>query len=163
MSQQYRHAVSALVVRPVELCSPDGCLTRYELLVVHKPRINDAWQLPQGGMEEGESLEQAALRELEEETGLKNLTVTRVSEQNYRYDFPPEFLERFQPMNRGQTLSFVLVLVPRETEIAVDRNEIDSAAWILPEQLPLYLKREEYREIVEKVIRECLVHIEKRG
>lgn len=41
-----------------------------ELLLVHRPRYED-WSLPKGKLEPGESFEQAALREVEEETGLR--------------------------------------------------------------------------------------------
>jgi 8-oxo-dGTP diphosphatase len=40
-----------------------------ELLLVHRPRYED-WSLPKGKLEPGETFEQAALREVEEETGL---------------------------------------------------------------------------------------------
>jgi 8-oxo-dGTP diphosphatase len=40
-----------------------------EVAVVHRPRYDD-WSLPKGKLEEGESFEQGALREVEEETGL---------------------------------------------------------------------------------------------
>jgi len=41
-----------------------------EVAVVHRPRYDD-WSLPKGKLEEGESFEQGALREVEEETGLR--------------------------------------------------------------------------------------------
>jgi len=43
----------------------DGCV-----LLVHRPQYDD-WTLPKGKLEDGESWEQAALREVEEETGLR--------------------------------------------------------------------------------------------
>jgi 8-oxo-dGTP diphosphatase len=46
---------------------PDGAL---EVLVVHRPRYDD-WTFPTGKLEEGETEEQAAVREVEEETGLR--------------------------------------------------------------------------------------------
>jgi 8-oxo-dGTP diphosphatase len=42
----------------------------YRLAVVHRPKYND-WSLPKGKVDQGESDEQAALREVEEETGLR--------------------------------------------------------------------------------------------
>jgi 8-oxo-dGTP diphosphatase len=46
---------------------PDGSL---EVLLVHRPRYDD-WSFPKGKLEEGETDEQAAVREVEEETGLR--------------------------------------------------------------------------------------------
>lgn len=43
---------------------------RTELAVVHRPKYDD-WSLPKGKLEPGESFDDAALREVEEETGLK--------------------------------------------------------------------------------------------
>ena len=47
-----------------------GLGTERRLLVVHRPRYDD-WSLPKGKLEAGESWEQGALREVEEETGLR--------------------------------------------------------------------------------------------
>ena len=43
-----------------------------QLLVFERRDVSGEWQLPQGGIEPGESLEEAAWRELEEETGLSS-------------------------------------------------------------------------------------------
>ena len=43
---------------------------RVKVLVVHRPRYDD-WSLPKGKLESGESAARAALREVEEETGLR--------------------------------------------------------------------------------------------
>ena len=66
-------------------------------------------------------------------------------------------MKRHNPVNAGQKLCFVIVNVPGETKITVDNNEIDSYAWILPEQLPTYIKRKEYLEVIENVMKECVL------
>lgn len=152
--KKYRKAVSVLVLKELEVCSPKGCGVVDEILLVHKPRPSDAWQLPQGGTEEGETCEQAALRELEEETGLVLDVVLHSSGQTYCYDFPPEFVARNNPVNDGQTLCFVVARAPRDAVVRVDEREVDRYVWVLPEQLPLYIKREKYLAITMKVLEE---------
>jgi putative (di)nucleoside polyphosphate hydrolase len=154
--KKYRKAVSALVLKPADVCSPDGCGTLYSILLVHKPRRNDAWQLPQGGLEEEETASEAALRELQEETGLTVESVSYVSEKTYCYDFPPEFLERHKPINDGQTLCFVVVEVPKDAVVTVDQREIDSSVWVTTDQLPQYIEREAYLTVLQSVLQEYL-------
>jgi 8-oxo-dGTP diphosphatase len=60
-------AAGGVVTRPAAGRGADGNL---EYLVVHRPRYDD-WSLPKGKLEPGESLEHAATREIEEETGLQ--------------------------------------------------------------------------------------------
>ena len=55
-------AAGGVVARP--------CAGGEEVAVVHRPRYGD-WSLPKGKLEPGESFEAAALREVEEETGLR--------------------------------------------------------------------------------------------
>ena len=68
-----------------------------KILLLHKPRKKDAWQIPQGGVDEGETHEEAALRELKEESGLVGKLVGK-SETVYQYDFPDSY-RRFRPDN----------------------------------------------------------------
>ena len=131
-----------------------GERTPYEVLMVHKPRRNDAWQVPQGGIEEGESVRQAARRELQEETGIALSPGHRVilRRERYQYDYPEGFLRREKPKYRGQLLIFVVTVVPRETTVTVDNRELDAFRWIDPRELPRYLKRSRYRRTVERVV-----------
>lgn len=52
------------------------------------------WQFPQGGIDEGEDIETAALRELYEETGMRTVTLLGRTKDWITYDFPPEVLSQ---------------------------------------------------------------------
>ncbi len=165
MNDVYRRAASILVLRPVDVCSPGGssaplrtgsCETVYQILLLHKPRKKDAWQLPQGGVEEGENATEAALRELKEEAGLDGCRVIGVSERVYQYDFPESY-RRFRPDNVcGQRIEYVFALAPKDAKVTVDGKEVDAEAWVDVTQLGLYIKRKEYLEIVEGLYTEAL-------
>jgi 8-oxo-dGTP diphosphatase len=80
-SQQTVRAAGGVVTRS----GPDGTT---EVLVVHRPRYDD-WSLPKGKLHEGERWEDAALREVEEETGcrcrlLEELGVRRYQDRHGR-------------------------------------------------------------------------------
>ena len=60
-------------------------------LVFVGKRVNEQfnyWQMPQGGIDEGENIEVAAKRELYEETGIQSASPVDVTDQLYSYDFP---------------------------------------------------------------------------
>ncbi|PCI00154.1 MAG: RNA pyrophosphohydrolase [Alphaproteobacteria bacterium] len=62
-----------------------------------------SWQMPQGGVNDGEKLEDAAFREMREETGTDNAKTLRVSEQVYTYDLPHHLLGKlWQGKYKGQ-------------------------------------------------------------
>jgi putative (di)nucleoside polyphosphate hydrolase len=62
------------------------------VLVAERADRRGAWQLPQGGMDEGEEAWPAALRELAEEIGTADVTYLGEIEGELRYDFPAGFV-----------------------------------------------------------------------
>lgn len=148
----YRSCASVAVFRPTH----DG----YEMLLVHKPRKNDAWQLPQGGVEQGECTEEAAIREVQEEAGITP-TILGVSDHVYQYDFPKSY-RRFRPDNVcGQRVAYVFAIVAADTLVQVDEQEIDKYAWVVPNDLSRYIKRKEYRGLVAKLYEDGMEQIRK--
>ena len=140
----YRSCASVVVIRK----SDD-----FEVLLVHKPRKKDDWQLPQGGVEEGEEVEQAVLRELKEEAGI-DARIIKKSGEVYQYDFPESY-RRFRPDNVcGQRIEYVFATVSDDQEVKVDDDEIDKYAWVIPQNLPKYLKRKEYLKLVQNLAQE---------
>jgi len=132
---------------------PNGGDSAVEVLLLHKPRKRDAWQLPQGGQEEGESLEEAAQRELKEEAGI-SVGVLGRSAQVYQYDFPASY-RRFRPDNVcGQRVQFVFACLEDGQTVHVDEDEIDDHVWVVSEQLHKYIRRKEYLNYVRRVVEE---------
>lgn len=150
MKEVYRAAASVLVLRPA--LRQRGS---HHILLLHKPRKRDAWQLPQGGREEGETTGQAAMRELHEEAGIGDARLLGHSRTVYQYDFPASY-RRFRPdYVKGQRIEFVFALVAPATLVKVDRREVDRFVWVLPDQLHLYVKRREYLALIRKVYEEA--------
>lgn len=93
-----------------------------------------AWQLPQGGVNDGESEEQAVLREMREEVGTRNLQITGVNSQKYKYDWP-----RWHQLKdgwRGQEQSiYYLRYTGDGSDLQVDGREHDEYKWVRPEEL----------------------------
>ena len=78
--------------------------------------VQEAWQMPQGGIDRGEDPRDTALRELEEETGVRPDKVELVAETRewLRYDLPPNLVNRvWRGRYRGQEQKVVRRALPR--------------------------------------------------
>lgn len=128
----------------------------WQILLVHKPRKRDAWQLPQGGMEEGENPQQCAVRELQEEAGVTGVTVLGQSSIVYQYDFPASY-RRFRPDHIcGQCIHFVYGTVGKDVVVTVDNKEINGFRWVTVKELSRYLKRKEYLDLTKNLYEEAV-------
>jgi putative (di)nucleoside polyphosphate hydrolase len=80
-----------------------------------------SWQMPQGGINEGERIEDAALREMREETGTNSAEIVRVSDQVYTYELPHHLLGKlWQGKYKGQEQRWVaLRFTGEEREITL--------------------------------------------
>jgi putative (di)nucleoside polyphosphate hydrolase len=101
-----------------------------------------AWQMPQGGVDPGEDVEAAALRELEEETGILAHLVEIIARapQELLYDLPPELLgQLWKGKYRGQRQTwFLMRFLGRDEDVYLDRHEPEFGAWqwVEPVELP---------------------------
>ncbi len=114
-----------------------------------------AWQMPQGGIDEGESPRAAALRELAEEIGTAKAEIIAEARDWVRYDFPAELVPKLWGGRfRGQeqkwfALSFLGT--DADIDIATEEPEFRAWRWADPAELPdliVPFKRRLYQDLV---------------
>ena len=144
---RYRPNVAALVV------NPDGCL-----LICERMNLPGAWQFPQGGVDGGETPEQALFREVREEVGLKpEHYVVEDQRTGYRYLYPHSVrskkLRKHGSHGQEQTY-FLCRLKEGAPPVNVDQKprEFRAYRWIPIAEFDLdwlpAFKRDVYREVM---------------
>ena len=117
----------------------------------------DAWQMPQGGIDEGEEPHLAALRELYEETGIEPSKVDIISQtkEELLYDLPDELLGKlWKGQYRGQRQWWFLMRflgADSDIDIATPHPEFSEWKWAEPEDLPdmiVPFKKKLYRAVL---------------
>jgi len=127
----------------------------------------DHWQMPQGGVDEGETPREAALRELGEEVGLApdQVEVLGESREWHAYDLPPGLSRRvWKGRYRGQTQKwFALRFLGRDSDIDIAAHTPEFSAWqwasldrlpelIVPFKREIYLRVvDEFRPLIERL------------
>jgi putative (di)nucleoside polyphosphate hydrolase len=148
-------------VSPIELpyrpCVGMMLLNRTGKIFVGK-RIDqsvEAWQMPQGGIDQGEDPKAAALRELEEEIGTRNVAVLREHKDWLTYELPPDLIGiAWQGRYRGQTLKwFALRFLGADSEVDLKTQhpEFSEWKWVDADELLRLIvpfKREIYAKVV---------------
>jgi putative (di)nucleoside polyphosphate hydrolase len=136
------------------------CLINKDGLIFTAERAEfpNSWQMPQGGIDEGEDIHAAALRELYEETGIKNVQILGELSEPLRYELPPETQARlWGGRYKGQEQFWICMkFLGTDDEINLETDDhIEFVRWrwspidTLPENIVPF-KREVYEIIVRE-------------
>jgi putative (di)nucleoside polyphosphate hydrolase len=144
---RYRPGVGVLLLNP-----------RNEIFVAQRLDFrSDAWQMPQGGIDKGETPEQAAWRELKEETGTDNASLLAESRGWFAYDLPPDLAATlWRGRFRGQRqkwFAFRFLGDDSEIDIATEHPEFSAWKWATPDEavaLIVPFKRDLYCKVMQE-------------
>ena len=148
IAKPYRSAVGIMLLNQ-----------KAEVFVGHRiDTKSEAWQMPQGGIDWGESPEQAVFRELWEETGVvqEKVTILRESDDWFHYELPPHLANTlWRGRYRGQRQKWFAMQfngTDSDINIQTEHPEFNEWKWADPLKLPEMIvpfKRDLYAAIVE--------------
>jgi putative (di)nucleoside polyphosphate hydrolase len=118
----------------------------------------EAWQMPQGGLDEGEDAEAGALRELEEETGIAphHVEIVARSPAELYYDLPDDLVGKmWKGRWRGQRQTWFLCRftgTDADVNIQTAHPEFRAWKWAEPAELPAMIvpfKKKLYEDVLD--------------
>ena len=152
-AEAYRRAVGIMLLN-----------RRGEVLIARRIDIpeGEAWQMPQGGIDPGESPREAALRELKEEIGTDKAELLAESRGWLAYELPPEIAPKvWGGRYRGQRQKWFAMRflgTDDDIDLATRHPEFDAWRWVAPDRLPELIvpfKRQLYLDILAEFREHC--------
>ena len=135
-------------------------LNKQNKIFVGKRKDNpgDKWQMPQGGVDEGEDYITAMKRELKEETGIENIKIIKEIEKIYQYELPKDLVGIiWKGKYRGQKQKwFITRFLGEEKEINLNTKHAEFIDWkwietkLLPEII-VNFKKDLYLNLLKEI------------
>lgn len=144
--KNYRPNVAAIVLSAKY---PEKC----EVFIASRTDVDNAWQFPQGGIDEGESAHEALYRELEEEIGTREIEIIAEYPEWVSYDFPPAIAKKMYPFD-GQIQKYYLVKLKKgaKINIATEIPEFSEYKFVPTKNIYEYItffKRTVYKQVLK--------------
>ena len=124
-----------------------------------KDNPGEKWQMPQGGVDNGETYIQAMHRELIEETSIKNIKIIKEGDRILEYELPKNLIGIiWKGKFRGQKQKwFIVKFLGQDSEINLNTKhpEFIEWKWLEPEELPKVIvdfKKKLYLDLLDEII-----------
>jgi len=132
---KYRENVAAFIVND-----------KNEVFLAKRANSNQShWQMPQGGVDAGEKPEQAVIREIKEETGIKNIQVMNFHPVQNKYEFPTKWHKLNNGFKGQKQTIFYLKYTSDGSDILLDNRELLEYSWVSIDDVEdkVYFRRKE--------------------
>ena len=144
--KRFRPNVAAIVMSAKY---PHKC----EIFIASRTDVENAWQFPQGGIDEGESSKDALFRELEEEIDTRDVEIIAEYPNWVSYEFPPAIAEKMYPYD-GQRQKYYLVKLKKGAKININTElpEFSEYKFVPTENIYDYItffKRTVYKQVLK--------------
>ena len=152
---EYRPNVSAVILSSKY---PEKC----EFFIAHRSDIKNAWQFPQGGIDKGETPQEALVRELQEEIGYNDIEIIAEFPEWISYEFPNVISKKMYPF-KGQRQKYFLVRLKEDIYINLNAHslpEFEEYEFVTYQDLfkrVTFFKRKIYRRVIDYFIKEGFI------
>lgn len=143
--KRYRPNVAAIILSAKY---PEKC----EIFIASRSDIENVWQFPQGGIDDGESSKEALYRELEEEIGTSDIEIIAEYPSWVSYDFPATIAKKMYPYD-GQKQKYYLVKLKKSAKVNINTEipEFSEYKFVKTEKIYEYItffKRTVYKQVL---------------